>query len=157
MANSDRCPGESSSPGRSAIGRHGTAWAAVLSLLAFVACGTGCGPAGYRVSGAVSFADVPVDGGTISFVPADGNGPTFGGMIKQGRYEVVAPTPGQKIVRVSAVRPTGRKVPPDPLNGDAGPVDEIAQYIPEQYNDRSTLTCDVVAGPNSFDFHLKSP
>lgn len=116
----------------------------------------GCGRGGMPVSGAVSFDDAPVDRGTISFVPADGIGPTFGGLIEAGRYAVVAPTPGTKIVRVSAVRPTGRKIPPDPLVGETAPVDEIAPYIPEQYNDQSTLTCDVVAGPNHFDFHLKS-
>ena len=130
--------------------------AAVLAVCAGVAV-PGCGRGGSPVSGEVSFDDAPVESGTISFVPADGKGPTFGGVIEAGRYAVVAPTPGAKVVRVSAVRPTGRKLPPDPLVGETAPVDEIAPYIPEQYNDRSTLTCDVVAGPNSFDFHLKSP
>lgn len=133
-----------------------TPWAAILAACAGVAV-PGCGPGGSPVRGAVSFDGAPVDKGTISFVPADGKGPTFGGLIEAGRYAVVAPTPGAKVVRVSAVRPTGRKLPPDPLVGETVPVDEIAPYIPEQYNDRSTLTCDVVAGPNSFDFHLKSP
>ena len=133
-----------------------TAYAAILAACAGVAV-PGCGRGGSPVSGAVLFNDAPVESGTISFVPADGRGPTFGGLIEAGRYAVVAPTPGAKIVRVSAVRPTGRKLPPDPLDGGAAPVGEIAPYIPEQYNDRSTLTCDVVAGPNSFDFHLKSP
>lgn len=127
----------------------------------FAACvgvaSPGCGRCGSPVSGAVSFDDAPVESGTISFVPVDGKGPTFGGLIEAGRYAVVAPTPGAKVVRVSAVRPTGRKLPPDPLVGETAPVDEIAPYIPEQYNDRSTLTCDVVAGPNKVDFHLKSP
>lgn len=137
---------------------HGHRLAA--SVLLACACGVvvlGCGRGGSPVSGEVSFDDTPVENGTISFVPADGKGPTFGGVIEAGRYAVVAPTPGSKIVRVSAVRPTGRKLPPDPLVGETAPVDEIAPYIPEQYNDSSTLTCDVVAGPNSFDFHLKSP
>ena len=133
-----------------------TAWAAVLAVGAGVAA-PGCGPGGNRVSGAVSFDDTPVENGTIIFVPVDGKGPTFGGVIEAGRYAVVAPTPGVKVVRVSAVRPTGRKVLPDPLVGETAPVDEIAPYIPEQYNDRSTLKCDVVAGSNKFDFHLKSP
>lgn len=131
--------------------------AGVIALCAIVVAVAGCGAGGSPVSGAVSFDAAPVDSGTISFVPADGKGPTFGGVITSGRYEVVAPTPGPKVVRVSAVRPTGRKLPPDPLVGGTEPVDEIAPYIPEQYNDLSTLTCDVVAGPNNFDFHLKSP
>jgi len=117
----------------------------------------GCSAGGSPVRGAVSFDDAPVESGTISFLPADGKGPTFGGVIEKGRYAVVAPTPGPKVVRVSAVRPTGRKLPPDPLVGETAPLDEIAPYIPEQYNDRSTLVCDVVAGSNTFDFHLKSP
>lgn len=137
-------------------GHHLTACAAILAACVGLAV-PGCGRGGSPVTGAVSFDDAPVENGTISFVPADGKGPTFGGVIEAGRYSVVAPTPGAKVVRVSAVRPTGRKLPPDPLVGEAAPVDEIAAYIPEQYNDHSTLTCDVVAGPNSFDFHLKSP
>lgn len=137
-------------------GHRFAAWAAIPAACAAVAA-PGCGPGGSPVSGAVSFDDAPVENGTISFVPADGKGPTFGGVIEAGRYAVVAPTPGAKVVRVSAVRPTGRTLPPDPLVGETAPVDEIAAYIPEQYNDQSTLTCDVVAGPNKFDFHLKSP
>ena len=133
-----------------------TACVAILVACAELAS-LGCGRGGSPVSGAVSFDGAPVENGRISFVPADGKGPTFGGLIEAGRYAVVAPTPGAKVVRVSAVRPTGRKLPPDPLDGGAAPVDEIAPYIPEQYNDRSTLTCDVVAGQNKFDFHLKSP
>lgn len=138
-------------------GRRGLARAVRLVPLACATAVAGCRPAGYPVAGTVSFDDAPVAAGTISFVPADGTGPTFGGVIAEGRYEVVAPTPGAKVVRVAAVKPTGRKLPPDPITGETEPVDEIAPYIPSQYNDRSTLTCDVVAGPNTFDFHLKSP
>jgi hypothetical protein len=82
--------------------------AGLVAPCAFVVAVAGCGAGGSPVSGAVSFDDSPVDSGTISFVPADGKGPTFGGVIAGGRYEVVAPTPGPKVVRVSAVRPTCR-------------------------------------------------
>lgn len=128
-----------------------------LLLAALGAVATGCsGHQDHRVSGEVSYDSVAVAQGTITFEPADGKGPSAGGAIAGGRYAVVCANPGGKIVRITATRSTGRKVEADAVPG-APLVDEIAPYIPEQYNDRSTLTCDVVAGPNTFDFHLKSP
>ena len=35
-------------------------------------------------------------------------------------------------------------------------VDEIEKYIPPVYNQKSTLTCEVAAGANEHDFHLRN-
>ena len=94
--------------------------------------------------------------------PADGNGPATGGKIIAGKYELAprcrAPLPGKKIVRISAARKTGRKIPGDSFSPPGTIVDEIKRYVPDVYNSRSTLSCEIAAGgQNRFDFHLKSP
>ena len=100
--------------------------------------------------------------GTICFEPADRKGPTTGGEITDGKYRLVgdaAPLPGKKMVRISASRKTGRKTPAGPPSApNSVMADLYEQYIPDIYNSRTTLNCEVVAqGPNKLDFHLKSP
>ena len=64
-----------------------------------------------------------------------------------------------------AIRATGRKLDASMpgAEGEGGPsapaqlVDELACYIPAIYNEKSTLTCEVVAGKaNQHNFELKS-
>lgn len=136
---------------------QGGRWRLVGVLTALVVMICGCAEKMHSVSGQVSLDGAPVVDGSISFAPTDGKGPSFGGAIVSGSYAVAAPTHGRKVVRVSAIRTTGRKVPEDPLIPNSPLVDETEPYIPIEFNDQSTLTCDVVAGPNSFDFNLKSP
>jgi hypothetical protein len=50
--------------------------------------------------GHVSVDGEPLAHGTIAFLPADGKGPTAGGIVKDGQYEVRGMAPGRKIVRV---------------------------------------------------------
>jgi hypothetical protein len=129
---------------------------AALGLSVAIAAAAGCGGGANRLRGAVSFDDVPVATGTISFEPADGKGPAVGGAIESGRYAVLSPTPGHKVVRIFATRTTGRKVESDPAPGSPL-VDEIESYIPDQFNISTTLACNVAAGASTtFDFHLKS-
>src|SRR5215472_8383521 len=84
-------------------------WACAVALTA-----SGCGSGKVPVNGSVLFAGKPVEEGMIAFEPADGKGPTTGGKIEEGRYELVGEAgamPGQKIVRIVALRKTGRMVP----------------------------------------------
>lgn len=62
---------------------------------------TGCGgrPQG-MARGRVTVDGEPLAHGTIAFLPADGKGPTAGGIVKDGQYEVRGMAPGRKIVRV---------------------------------------------------------
>ena len=133
--------------------------ARLLTLFALVFC-IGCGR-GDRVpiSGTVTFNGVPVQKGVISFEPFDRQGPTTGGKIANGKYELVgdaAPLPGKKTVRISGGRKTGRKLrrklpPPNPPT-----IDEI-ERIPDTYNTRTILTREVSHdGPREIDFTLKS-
>ena len=130
------------------------------SLLVLLAC-AGCGRRGVPVTGEITFNGQSVPMGAISFEPADGKGPTTGGRIIDGKYELTgnaAPWPGKKIVRISGIRKTGRKVP---LGSPAPPdvmVDEVATFNPAGNNPRDTLTCEVTSqGPNRIDFKLSSP
>lgn len=132
----------------------------LLAAIAVAAICPGCGRERLTIQGEVTFNGKPVEEGTISLEPADGKGPTTGGKIAAGQYllaGVAAPLPGKKIVRISAVRKTGRKVaaglasPPDTM------IDEIDRYIPKIYNTNSTLTCEVShEGSKTIDFNLKS-
>jgi hypothetical protein len=130
-----------------------------LTAIAVAAICSGCSDGRLPIHGEVTFNGKPVDEGTISFEPADGNGPATGGQIVAGKYQltgVAAPLPGKKIVRISAVRKTGRKVRGDSFSPAGATVDEVKRYIPDIYNARSTLSCEVADhGPKQIDFHLK--
>lgn len=126
-------------------------------LVAWLPLCLGCGPRTFPISGTVSFDGEPLTAGTITFEPADGRGPTAGGEIAAGRYEVAAPTAGDKRVRIFATRPTGRRIPAEPFPGSPL-VEEIEPFIPDVYNARTTLGCSVATGgPTVCDFHMKSP
>jgi hypothetical protein len=126
-------------------------------LLSAVLAG-GCGQATARVKGQVRFAGQPVETGTISFEPADRQGPTAGGTIRNGTYELTEPIfPGSKIVRIRAMRKTGRKVEAGPPLPKGHLVDVEEQYLPALYNDKTTLTADITPGKiNEVDFDLKA-
>lgn len=140
------------------MGKHEGAFA--IAALVVLALGAGCGRERFPVRGTVTFDGKPVEEGTISLEPADGQGPTTGGRIVDGKYELLgaaAPKAGKKIVRIFAARKTGRQVEV-PAVDTPTMVDELERYIPEIYNTQSTLSCEVSSqGTNRIDFHLKSP
>ena len=120
----------------------------------------GCGSNRFPVAGEVTFDGKPVEQGTISLEPVDRQGPTTGGKITDGKYRLegdAAPLPGKKTVRISAARKTGRKIPAGSFAKKGEMVEEIERYIPDVYNKKTTLTCEIAdRGTNQIDFHLKS-
>lgn len=132
--------------------------AAGLGVMGFA----GCGPGRLEVPihGEVTFSGAAVEQGAISIEPADGKGKATGGEIKGGRYDLAGaagPLPGTKIVRITGIRKTGRKIEGDSLTHKGVMLDELEQFIPEIYNARSTLTCEVGKDlPAQIDFHLNS-
>ena len=50
--------------------------------------------------GRVTLDGEPLAHGTIAFLPADGKGPTAGGLVTAGGYEVRGMAPGLKLIRV---------------------------------------------------------
>jgi hypothetical protein len=120
-----------------------TAW--VLSVV-------GCGPSVVTVEGKVTWDGTPVETGTISFLPADGKGPSFGGELKNGSYRVEAQKPGAlgaKNVSITSVRKTGKMI-------EAGPPAPAGTMVEELLSLSSTEKCEIVDGENKHDFQLKS-
>jgi hypothetical protein len=128
-------------------------WACLFLLLA------GCGGDGVpraAVSGNVTLDGQPLEEGVILFTPL-GKGPSAGGDIKQGKYQLPqdkGPGPGSYRVEIRAYRATGETV----RDEASGTVEEVkVSIIPPRYNNQSTLAIEVKpAGPNEFDFELTS-
>lgn len=124
-------------------------------LIVCIGCGSGAPPRA-SVSGRVSVDGVPVEDGSISFVPTNGNtGPTAGGSIVNGRYSIAAakgPAPGWNLVVISGSKKTGKKVPSGVV--PQAIVDEIVSVVPERYHTDSTLNRELRPGVNTVDFEL---
>lgn len=126
-----------------------------MCLLGWQGCTRGRGLV--TVEGTVTFDGQPIEKGSIVFEPADRKGPTAGGSIENGKYQLAnSVMPGKKIVRIIGVRKTGRQIEEGPPSPPGTMVDEIESFIPEVYNAKSTLTCEVTPGKaNTLNFDLK--
>lgn len=134
-------------------------WRAVVFMIAWCGLLVGCsGSHLATVQGKVTLDGTPLDQGSIVFEPADRKGPVAGGTIQNGKYLLAgesAAVPGKKIVRINASRTTGRKIEAGPPAPAGTMVDEVV-YVPESYNEKSTLTVQLDAGDSSHDFALRS-
>jgi hypothetical protein len=119
---------------------------------------TGCGDGRVRVSGTVVYESKPLELGIISFEPADGVGPTTGGLITDGEYDLTGnarSTTGEKIVRIVGSRKSGRKLPAPPPSPPGTMIDEMIQCIPKQYNEKSILKVQITPGnDNTHNFEM---
>ncbi|QDU48860.1 hypothetical protein [Gimesia panareensis] len=121
-----------------------------------VGCGGGdAGPTTYPVTGKVTVDGEPLAEGNIIFRDAEGKAASGAGKIEQGAFsfETVA---GKKAVVITA----NREIPGKTVAGgapDEPPVPAVEQYLPEEYNEKTTLEAEVSeAGPNEFTFELKT-
>jgi hypothetical protein len=134
-------------------------WAMGLVIAALGPC-LGCGASNLAVvQGNVTFDGQLVEQGSITFEPADGVGPVTGGTIQNGKYRLGdegGMVPGQKVVRIRAVRSTGRRIEAGPPLPPGTMVDEISPFIPAVYNEKSTLNVQVAAGEVTHHFELLS-
>jgi len=128
-----------------------------LSLLPLALLAAGCGPGSLSVSGKVTYKGQPVQEGSIAFEAPDGSTPSVGGRIENGAYLVTgvpASAGGKKVVRISAVRKTGQKIPAGPPHPPDMMIDEI-EKIPSRFNEQSTLSVELLPGKvNVHDFIL---
>ena len=111
-----------------------------------------------EISGTVTFGGVPLESGTINFVPLQGTqSPTAGAAIDNGAFEIPAEggtMTGKFKVVITASRSTGQTMP-DPRGGE--PIDVKVQFIPARYNQASELEVEVKdSGENLFEFALES-
>jgi hypothetical protein len=126
-------------------------FALVLSLSG---CGDGSNLA--EVTGAVSIDGRPVDKGSITFIPADGQGPTTGAEIVAGKYTSEAPL-GMSKVEIRVPRVIGKKRLYE--TADSPVQDIMEEVLPEKYNEKTELRLDAKPGRNeqNWDLQTKSP
>lgn len=128
----------------------------VASLIFAASIALGCSgqdPNRGQITGLVEVDGQPAAKGAIAFTPVDGNSPASGGDIVDGRYTVKAFTgPSKVAIRVPKV--VGQRklydTPDSPIQS------VMEESLPPQYNDETTLTCDVKPGPNEQNFSLKT-
>jgi hypothetical protein len=120
------------------------------------------------ISGTVTWQQKPIARGVISFIPtaagaakanptANVAGNRVDVMIFQGHYKV--PNPPGLAAGSYKVEIRARDIPETPDGSDKSADIELddleyPEFIPAQYNDRTTLKANVASGTNTFDFHL---
>jgi hypothetical protein len=133
--------------------------AVFLAALA-AGCGNSC-----SVSGNVSYDGQPVEDGMITFLPTDGKGPSTGGKITGGKYQMDKLTPGPKVVQVLAVKalPSARSseemeklAAAAKARGDTTGIIEQADVIPPDA-EGNNARIEVQPGKQEINFDLKKP
>lgn len=127
-------------------------------VLALTTVCIGCGNAtdgskSFPVTGTVLFEGTPIEEGQVVFRSADGNGHSFAGSIKDGKFSFDS-TEGFKQVEITAYKN-------DEIGkAESGPIPEVTlpakkAYIPEKYNRKTTLSVTVTSiDKNYFEFDL---
>jgi hypothetical protein len=126
----------------------------VIAALTLIAAGCAGGTA--KVSGVVSLDGHPVEGATVSFTPASGDGSGVGGSYgktnAEGKYSlrtVNGDHPGAAVGKHKVTISLSKGDPNNP-EGDA------KEVIPARYNSKSELTYDVPpGGTDKANFELK--
>src|SRR5437867_2783905 len=78
----------------------------LVCLALALACVPGCGKDTATISGTVTYEGEEVEYGSISFAPVDGNGPSAGAEIHNGKYRADGVRPGKKKVFITGARDT---------------------------------------------------
>jgi hypothetical protein len=104
------------------------------------------------VTGTVRVDGEPLEKGSISFVPVDGQGVTAGGEILDGKYIVAKASPGTMTVQIRYPKVAGQKklydTPDSPIRN------VFREALPAKYNDRTELRLEVQPGNNEKDWDL---
>ena len=124
----------------------------------FAGCGAS-GPSHVAVSGKITLDGQAVKQGKIIFEPTD-KGKMSVGEIADGAYTIAeerGPTVGTCLVRITATRPTGKKLKAAVYADDQTPVDVLEQYLPAKFNQSSNIKIDIDSTANQVhDFALNS-
>lgn len=132
----------------------------LLCLMGLISVGCGgpeyTGDKRYAISGTVTVDGEPMQWGTISFIPKDGNNRVSGGPIIDGKFEVTegrGANSGEYRVEIRWQKPTGKQV--RDIDTDEM-IDELAEGLPARYHKDSELTASVSEENQTFTFDLKS-
>ena len=124
-----------------------------LAIAMLATISAGCQPSNMAtISGKVTLDGKPIENGTISFVPTDGNSSSAGTRITNGEYTLTLPL-GTKRVEITASEVVGQRAA---YGADSPKVDVMRSMIPKRYNQESELSIDVKAGKSNHDFNLES-
>ncbi len=121
-----------------------------VACLAAVLLGCGGKPKLCEVSGEATYQGAPVADGAIVFEDIAGAAPPAYAKIAGGQYRL-STTPGEKRVRITATKETGKTFT-DSLGSK---IAERIDLIPPPYNSATTLTATVSpGGKQTLDFRL---
>jgi len=130
------------------------ALALLIGLLVPLGCSSGDGLERAQVRGEVQVDGQPLEEGSINFFPAgDAEGPSAGGVIAQGKYDISqesGPVVGKNRVEIRGVKKTGRMVPNHMAPGTMR--EELVEALPPDVNVKSKMVRDVAKGSNVIDF-----
>jgi hypothetical protein len=133
-----------------------------LFILALLSAIVGCGEKATTVSGTVTFNGQPVERGSIRFVSTDKTGPTFGAVVKDGKFTIEKATPGEKVVTIHAMKrdriPTSSeevRQMSEQAQEDENYLDPAVLIPPNAEGNNQTI--QIAEGAQSLEFHLKSP
>ena len=128
----------------------------MLSVTVALGCGGSLNTA--AVDGSVSVDGVPVESGSITFVPIEGtSGHSAGGVIESGRYSISAtdgPLIGVNNVAITGRRKTGKKIPVPGTENVM--MDETVDVVPARYQTGKELEREILPGTNTLDFDLEA-
>lgn len=135
----------------------------LITAIGLAGCFGAREPERASVSGMILLDGQPLENASLVLVPAEGvNGPASGAAIVQGKFSIPraqGPFLGLYRVEVTAMKEDKSKSPQasssetTELMASGAP---LIQFIPPQYNQKSTLTLDVHAGENRYEVDLKS-
>jgi hypothetical protein len=101
------------------------------------------------VKGTVTYEGKEVEDGWIRFAPVDGKGPTTGGKINAGHYEVSGMLPGKQRVTLSAYEPLGS-------SSTSGPIKIPRSLFPQDAAGNNRIV-EITTGTQVIDFDLEKP
>ncbi|HMC10817.1 MAG TPA: hypothetical protein VKH44_05985 [Pirellulaceae bacterium] len=133
---------------------HALCLLCVLCYLLVICLVSGCGKSSLTpVSGTVTLDGQPLKEGSMHFAAADGQAPTQGAVIADGKFNTELHRTNYK-VQIFAPKPSKVVAKLDENGPGGGP--RVEELLPPRYNYQSELTLNVTAPTTAANFDLKS-